>query len=121
MIETIKVRKCDICGREMKNEHVTIVWPDGRMEDVCHDCTKRLNIKLREMRSETDDKFYVVGIRDVPWVLGKEAPFTEFGKFTDLMKAEVCRAKHKADFDHIVIVKNRNDAIELAAELLKEE
>ena len=121
MIETIKVRKCDICGREMKNEHVTIVWPSGNKEDVCHDCTKRLNIKLREMRSETDDSFYVVGIRDVPWIPGKEAPFTDLGKFTDLMKAEECRAKHKADFDHIVIVKDPNDAIELAAELLKEE
>ena len=49
-IETIKVRKCDICGREMKNEHVTITWPDGRKEDVCHDCTKQLNVKLKEIR-----------------------------------------------------------------------
>ena len=121
MIETIKVRKCDICGKEMPYEHVTITWLDGQKEDVCHDCTRRLNIKLREMRSETDDSFYVVGIRDVPWILGKEAPFTDLGKFTDLMKAEECRAKHKADFAHVVIVKNRDDAIELAAELLKEE
>ena len=124
MIETIKVRKCDICGREMKNEHVTITWPDGRKEDVCHDCTKKLNVKLKEMKEmkvETDDSFCVVGIRDVPWIPGKEAPFTDFGRFTDLMKAEECRAKHKADFDHVVIVKDPNDAIELAAELLKEE
>ena len=124
MIETIKVRKCDICGREMKNEHVTITWPDGRKEDVCHDCTQLLNVKLREMKEmkvETDDSFCVVGIRDVPWIPGTEAPFTDFGRFTDLMKAEECRAKHKADFDHVVIVKDPNDAIELAAELLKEE
>ena len=52
-IETIKVRKCDICGREMKNEHVTITWPDGQKDDVCHDCTKQLNVKLKEMRMET--------------------------------------------------------------------
>ena len=52
MIETIKVRKCDICGREMKNEHVTITWPDGHKEDVCHDCTRVLNMKLKEMRME---------------------------------------------------------------------
>ena len=120
MIETIKVRKCDICGREMKNEHVTITWPSGNKEDVCHDCTKRLNIKLREMRSETDDSFYVVGIRDVPWILGKEAPFTEFGKFTDLMKAEECRAKHKADYDRVVIVNDLDDAMEELANMKEE-
>ena len=50
MIETIKVRKCDICGKEMPNEHVIITWPDGQKEDVCHDCTKQLNAKLKEMR-----------------------------------------------------------------------
>ena len=121
MIETITVRKCDICGREMKYGHVIITWPEGRKDDVCPDCAKLLNVKLREMRLETDDKFCVVGIRDVPWIPGKEAPFTDFGRFTDLMKAEECRAKHKADFDHVVIVKDPNDAIELAAELLKEE
>ena len=120
MIETIKVRKCDICRREMKNEHVTITWPDGRKEDVCHDCTQLLNVKLREMRLETDDKFYVVGIRDVPWIPGKEAPFTEFGKFTDLMKAEECRRKYKADYDRVVIVNDLDDAIELAADMKEE-
>ena len=123
MIETIKVRKCDICGNEMPNEHVTITWPDGHKDDVCHDCTKQLNAKLKEMKEmkvESEDSFCVVGIRDVPWIPGKEAPFTDFGRFTDLMKAEVCRAKHKADFDHIVIVKYPNDAIELAAELKEE-
>ena len=123
MIETIKVRKCDICGKEMPNEHVTITWPDGQMEDVCHDCTEQLNAKLtemKEMKVESEDSFCVVGIRDVPWIPGKDAPFTDFGRFTDLMKAEVCRAKHKADFDHIVIVKDPNDAIELAAELKEE-
>ena len=123
MIETIKVRKCDICGEEMPNEHVIITWPDGHKDDVCHDCTKQLNAKLKEMKEmkvESEDSFCVVGIRDVPWIPGKEAPFTDFGRFTDLMKAEVCRAKHKADFDHIVIVKDPNDAIELAAELKEE-
>lgn len=50
MIETIKVRKCDICGKEMHYEHVTITWPDGQKEDVCHDCTKQLNVKLKEIR-----------------------------------------------------------------------
>ena len=126
MIETITVRKCDTCGREMKYGHVIITWPEGRKDDVCPDCAKLLNVKLKEMKEmkemkvETDDSFCVVGIRDVPWILGKEAPFTDFGKFTDLMKAEVCRAKHKADFDHVVIVKNLDDAIELAAELKEE-
>lgn len=120
MIETITVRKCDICGREMKNEHVTITWPDGHKDDVCHDCTQLLNVKLREMRLETDDKFCVVGIRDVPWIPGKEAPFTFLGEFTDLTKAEECRAKHKADFDRVVIVKDLDDAIEMAAEMKEE-
>ena len=120
MIETIKVRKCDICGREMKNEHVTIVWPDDRKEDVCHDCTQLLNVKLREMRLETDDKFYVVGIRDVPWIPGKEAPFTDLGEFTDLMKAEECRAKHKADYDRVVIVNDLDDAMEELANMKEE-
>ena len=124
MIETITVRKCDICGKEMKYGHVIITWPEGRKDDICPDCAKLLNVKLKEMKEmkvETDDSFCVVGIRDVPWIPGKEAPFTDFGRFTDLMKAEECRAKHKADFDHVVIVKDPNDAIELAAELLKEE
>ena len=119
MIETIRVRKCDICGREMKNEHVTITWPDSHKEDVCKDCTKRLNSKLKELRNETDD-IYVIGIKDVPWIPGKEAPFTDFGKFTNLMEAEKCRMKCKANYDHVVIVKDPNDAIELAAEKKEE-
>ena len=121
MIETIKVRKCDICGREMKNEHVTITWPDGHKEDVCHDCTRVLNMKLKEMRVETDDHFIVVGIRDVPWIMyAKEKPFTFLGEFTDLTKAEECKEKHKADFDRVVIVKDLDDAIEMAAEMKEE-
>ena len=52
-IETRKFRMCDICGKEMHYEHVTITWPDGQKEDVCHDCTKQLNVKLKEMRMET--------------------------------------------------------------------
>ena len=122
--ETIQIRKCDICGKEMKYGHVIITWLEGRKDDVCPDCAKLLNVKLKEMKEmkvETDDSFYVVGIRDVPWIPGKEAPFTDFGKFTDLMKAEKCRMKCKANYDHVVIVKDPNDAIELAAELLKEE
>ena len=50
MIETIHTRKCDICGKQMGHEHVIITWPDGHKDDVCHDCTKSLNEKLREMR-----------------------------------------------------------------------
>ena len=49
-IETIQVRRCDICGKEMKCEHVTITWPGGQKDDVCHDCAKPLNVKLKEMR-----------------------------------------------------------------------
>lgn len=50
MIETTHIRKCDICGKQMGHEHVIITWPDGHKDDVCHDCTKSLNEKLREMR-----------------------------------------------------------------------
>lgn len=53
MIETITVRKCDTCGREMKYGHVIITWPEGRKDDVCPDCAKLLNVKLKEMRMET--------------------------------------------------------------------
>ena len=122
MIETIKVRKCDICGREMKNEHVTITWPDGRKEDVCHGCTQLLNVKLKEMRLETDDKFYVVGIKkDAPLFMPSDKrPLTFLGEFTDLTKAEECKEKHKADFDRVVIVKDLDDAEEIAAEMKEE-
>ena len=121
MIETIRVRKCDICGKEMPYEHVTITWPDGHKDDVCHGCTKMLNVKLKEMRVETDDHFIVVGIRDVPWIMhAKEKPFTFLGEFTDLTKAEECKEKRKADFDRVVIVKDLDDAIEMAAEMKEE-
>lgn len=49
-IETIQIRKCDICGKEMKKEHVTITWLNSQKDDVCHDCAKKLNVKLKEMR-----------------------------------------------------------------------
>ena len=52
MIETIHTRKCDICGKQMGHEHVIITWPDGHKDDVCHDCTRRLNDKLNEIRKE---------------------------------------------------------------------
>ena len=122
MIETIKVRKCDICGREMKWEHVTITWPDNHKDDVCHDCTQLLNVKLREMRLETDDKFYVVGIKkDAPWFKPSwEKPLTYLGEFTDPKKAEECQEKRKADFDRVVIVKDLDDAEEIAAEMKEE-
>ena len=113
MIETIKVRKCDICGREMKNEHVTITWPDGHKEDVCHDCTRVLNMKLKEMRVENDNSFHVIGFRDVPWIPGKEAPFTFLGKFSSQKKAEVCKETHKADFDRIAVSKSLDEAIDM--------
>ena len=52
MIETMTIQtlKCDICGKEMKYGHVIITWPDGHKDDVCHDCTKQLNVKLKEIR-----------------------------------------------------------------------
>ena len=54
MIETIRIRKCDFCGKEMSQEHVQIKWPDGTATDVCHDCTRELNIFLRNMRNKNE-------------------------------------------------------------------
>ena len=49
-IETIQIRKCDICGNEMPYEHTIIKWPDDHKEDVCKHCTRELNKRMREMR-----------------------------------------------------------------------
>lgn len=114
MIETITVRKCDICGKEMPYVHVTITWPEGRKDDVCHDCTKRLNVKLKEMRTETDDNFYVVGFRNLPLnVISWDKPFTLIGKFSGQKKAEVCKEMREAEFDRVVIAKSLDEAVDM--------
>lgn len=114
MIEIIRVRKCDICGKEMPYEHVTITWPEGRKDDVCHDCTRRLNVKLKEMRTETDDNFYVVGFRNLPLnVISWDKPFTLIGKFSGQNKAEVCKEMREAEFDRVVIAKSLDEAVDM--------
>ena len=105
----------------MKNEHVTITWPSGNKEDVCKDCTKRLNDKLKELRDELDN-IYVVGIKkDAPLFMpSKERPLTYLGKFTDFLEAEECRRKYKADYDRVVIVNDLDDALEVLANMKEE-
>lgn len=45
--------KCDLCGKTMERVHMMIVWPSGSStQDVCHDCTRKLNDKLNEIRKE---------------------------------------------------------------------
>ena len=113
-IETIQIRKCDICGKEMKYGHVIITWPEGRKDDVCHDCTKRLNVKLKEMRTETDDNFYVVGFRNLPLnVISWDKPFTLIGKFSGQEKAEICKEMREAEFDRVVIAKSLDEAVDM--------
>lgn len=51
-IEYVSIRRCDLCGKKMSQEHVTITWTDDSKTDVCHDCTKQLNMKLREIKRE---------------------------------------------------------------------
>lgn len=53
MIEVIRIRKCDFCGREMNQEHVQIKWPDGTAMDVCQDCTRKLNTFLTNIRHKS--------------------------------------------------------------------
>lgn len=111
-IETISVRKCDICGKEMKYGHVIITWPEGRKDDVCHDCTKRLNVKLKEMRMEADDSFVVVGYIKIPWNRTSLDMTTTFiGKYSNLKKAKVCKEMREADFDRVVIAKSVDEAV----------
>ena len=55
MIEIVRVRKCDLCGKEMEYKHVQIKWPDGSETDVCHDCTRELNVSLWKIRNKVRD------------------------------------------------------------------
>lgn len=111
-IETIKVRRCDICGKEMPYEHTTIVWPGCHKTDVCKDCTKRLNAKLKEMRKEVDDSYVVVGYRRIPWTrTSLDLQTTFIGKFDGQKKAEVCKEMREADFDRVVVAKSVDEAI----------
>ena len=111
-IETIQIRKCDICGKEMKYGHVIITWPDGRKEDVCHDCAKKLNAKLKEMRNEVNDSFVVVGYRKIPWNrTSLDLQTTFIGKFNSQKKAEVCKEMREADFDRVLIAKSVDEAV----------
>ena len=111
-IETIQIRKCDICGREMKKEHVTITWLNSQKDDVCHDCAKRLNAKLKEMRKEVDDSYVVVGYKSIPWSrTSLDLQTTFIGKFDGQKKAEVCKEMRETDFDRVVIAKSMDEAI----------
>lgn len=111
-IETIQIRKCDICGKEMKKEHVTITWLNSQKDDVCHDCAKKLNVKLKEMGKEVDDSYVVVGYRKIPWNrTSLDLQTTFIGKFNNQKKAEVCKEMREADFDRIVIAKSVDEAI----------
>ena len=111
-IETIQIRKCDICGKEMKYGHVIITWPEGRKEDVCHDCAKKLNVKLKEMRKEVDDSYVVIGFRNMHWDRTSwDLPITFIGKFDNQKKAEVCKEMREADFDRVVIAKSIDEAV----------
>ena len=111
-IETIQIRKCDICGREMKYGHVIITWVEGRKDDVCHDCAKQLSVKLREMRKEVDDSYVVVGYKSIPWSrTSLDLQTTFIGKFNSQKKAEVCKKMREADFDRVVVAKSTDEAI----------
>lgn len=113
-IETIQIRKCDICGKEMKKEHVTITWLNSQKDDVCHDCAKRLNAKLKEMRKEVDDSYVVVGYKSIPWSrTSLDLQTTFIGKFSGQKKAEVCKEMREAEFDHIVIAKSLDEAVDM--------
>lgn len=111
-VETIQIRKCDICGREMKKEHVTITWLNSQKDDVCHDCAKKLNVKLKEMGKEVDDRYVVVGYKSIPWErTSLDLQTTFIGIFDSQKKAEVCKEMREADFDRIVIAKSVDEAI----------
>ena len=121
MIEIIRVRRCDICGTEMADEHVSIVWPDCHKTDVCKECTKRLNSKLKQLRIETDN-LYVVGIKNIPWFkTGKEKPLTFLGTFTNPTKAEECKENHKDFFDRVEIVNDLDAVYDILAAGKEEE
>ena len=96
----------------MGSEHVIIAWPYGGKTDVCHDCTKRLNVKLKEMRTETDDTFVVVGYRNIPWDrTSLDLQTTFIGIFDGQKKAEVCKEMREADFDRVLIAKSVDEAV----------
>lgn len=123
MIETMTIQtlKCDICGTEMACEHLTITWPDGHKNDICKECTKRLNGKLKQLRIETDN-LYVVGIKNIPWFkTSKEKPLTFLGIFTNPTKAEECKENHKEYFDRVEILKDLDDVYDILAAGKEEE